>query len=87
MANRKEVWTTCPRGEGKKDFWLRVGTAFENRDGSWSVVLDALPVSGRLIVKEERERDDREERPARRQAPPRGRDDRDFGGDDGDLPF
>ncbi len=60
MANRKEVWTVCPRGEGKKDFWLRVGTAFENRDGSWSLMLDALPVNGKLIMREPREepRDD-----------------------------
>lgn len=74
MANRKEVWTVCPRGEGKKDFWLRVGTAFENRDGSWSLVLDALPTTGKLIVRDERPRDeDRSEAP-RARAPREERD-------------
>jgi hypothetical protein len=28
---RKEVFTICDRGEGKKDYWLRVGTAFVNQ--------------------------------------------------------
>ena len=88
MANRKEVWTVSPRGEGKKDFWLRVGTAFENRDGSWSIVLDALPVHGKLIVRDERPRDE--------EAAPRGREmsesasrrgqQRTLGGDD-EIPF
>lgn len=69
MANRKEVWTVCPRGEGKKDFWLRVGTAFENRDGSWSLVLDALPVNGKLIVRDERPRDEASGGPQRDEPP------------------
>lgn len=30
----------------------RIGTGFVNRDGSQSIVLDALPVSGRLHVRE-----------------------------------
>ncbi|HVL59806.1 MAG TPA: hypothetical protein VM430_00125 [Microbacterium sp.] len=76
MANMKEVWTVSPRGEGKKDFWLRVGTAFENRDGSWSLVLDALPVNGKLIVRDQREREDRNDpSSARRQARAPARDD------------
>lgn len=58
MKNMKEVWTAVERGEGKKDFWLRLGTAFENRDGSWSIVLDALPVNGKLIMRDKREWDD-----------------------------
>ena len=89
MANRKEVWTVCPRGEGKKDFWLRVGTAFENRDGSWSLVLDALPINGKLIVREERAREEREESPPprRQQRAPRGpASSYDEGGQD-DIPF
>jgi hypothetical protein len=87
MATRKEVWTTAPRGEGKKDWWLRIGTAFENRDGSWSIMLDALPINGKLIVRDEKQReaeDDPPRRPAR--AAPRVHDD---AGDfrDDDIPF
>lgn len=86
MANRKEVWTTCPRGEGKKEFWLRCGTAFENRDGSWSIVLDALPINGRLIVRDEKQHERDESPPPRRaRAAPRPDDGPDYGADD--VPF
>lgn len=56
MSNRKDVFTIIDRGEGKKSFWLKIGAAFENKDGSWSVTLDALPVNGRLQIREPQER-------------------------------
>jgi len=31
--------------------WVRVGVAFENKDGSLNVLLDALPLSGRLQIR------------------------------------
>jgi len=31
--------------------WIRVGVAFENRDGSVNVLLDAVPLSGRLQIR------------------------------------
>ncbi|MET0151436.1 MAG: hypothetical protein ABW298_02350 [Candidatus Binatia bacterium] len=31
--------------------WVRVGVAFDNRDGSLNVLLDALPLSGRLQIR------------------------------------
>jgi hypothetical protein len=43
--------------------WMRVGMAWLNRDGSINVVLDALPVGGRIQLR----KDDRE-----RRAEPRG---------------
>jgi len=43
--------------------WMRVGMAWLNRDGSINVVLDALPVGGRIQLRV----DDRE-----RRAEPRG---------------
>ena len=43
--------------------WMRVGMAWVNRDGSINVVLDALPVGGRIQLRV----DDRE-----RRAEPRG---------------
>lgn len=90
MANRKAVYTVCPRGEGKKDFWQRIGTAFENRDQSWSIVLDALPLNGKLIMREEQQREEKDEgtsprRPAR--AAPSARDDGFGGGGSDDIPF
>lgn len=69
MANsndNKQVFALTERGE--KTYWTRIGAAFTNKDGSISVTLDALPVSGRLQI---RDQEDREERQGRG-----GRDDR-----------
>lgn len=44
--------------DGKKTFWLRLGRAFRNKDGSINVYLDALPAGGKLQLRdadEERE--------------------------------
>jgi len=89
MGDRKAVYTVRERGEGKKAFWARIGTCFTNRDGSFSVVLDANPIDGRLVIRDEEQRDTPRDEPARRQAPQgRGRQ-QDFGGDrdDNDIPF
>jgi len=37
---------------GEKKYWNRIGVAFENRDGSYNIRLDALPVSGQLHIRE-----------------------------------
>ena len=52
--NKKAVYTVIERidGENKKSFWVRIGAAFTNRDGSFTVKLDALPVNGMLQVRE-----------------------------------
>jgi hypothetical protein len=49
--------------DGKKDaFWSRIGTVFEHKDGKgYDVLLDALPVNGRVIIREPRSKDDAEE--------------------------
>ena len=33
-------------------FWTKVGVGFENRDGSFSLELSAVPVSGRLQMRD-----------------------------------
>ena len=38
--------------EGAKAYWLKVGAAFENKDGSLNVVINALPLDGRLHIRE-----------------------------------
>jgi hypothetical protein len=55
MSNRKDVFTIIDRGEGKKSYWLKIGAAFENKDGSFTVKLDALPLNGQLQIREPRE--------------------------------
>jgi hypothetical protein len=60
MANRENshpqsVFAITERGD--KSFWTKVGVAYVNRDGSVNVQLDALPVSGRLQIRSDEERD------------------------------
>lgn len=51
---RKELWMVEDRGEGNdaKSFWTRIGVAFENRDGSYSLILAAIPVNGRIQMRD-----------------------------------
>lgn len=47
----KAVYCVAERGKGRR-LWLRIGTAFPNRDGSLTIRLDAVPLSGQLQVRE-----------------------------------
>jgi hypothetical protein len=49
-AKRKVVYTIIESGE--KSFWREIGCAFVNRDDSLTVLLDALPVNGRLHIRD-----------------------------------
>lgn len=51
IAPRKLVYAVTEKGE--KSFWTRIGVAFVNRDGSMTVRLDAVPVSGVLQIRDE----------------------------------
>jgi len=56
MATVKFIaYAVTPRGEGEKDRWTRIGAAFENKDGSLTVLLDAAPLSGKLILQAPKE--------------------------------
>lgn len=57
----KEVFTIVQRKGRDKGQWVRIGAAFENRDGSLTVKLDALPVNGELHIREKREWDQQRE--------------------------
>jgi len=59
MADVKYVaYTVTERGDGddKKSFWTRIGVAYENRDGSLGVLLDALPTNGKLVLQTPKQR-------------------------------
>ena len=48
--------------EGKGgSVWIRAGSAFVNRDGSLNVLLDVLPLDGKLHVREAGERREAQE--------------------------
>lgn len=50
------VYAIIERKEGQKPYWMRIGSAFTNRDGSLSVLLDAYPAGAhRLQIREPRE--------------------------------
>jgi len=55
-SNLQAVYTVIKKADGK-DLWLRVGSAFPNRDGSLNVFLDAMPVNGKLQIREYQPRD------------------------------
>lgn len=48
---RKAVYVVVDT-DGGKARWIRVGIAFPCRDGSLNVSLDALPVNGRLHIRD-----------------------------------
>jgi hypothetical protein len=50
--------------EGKeRSRWVRVGVAFPHRDGSLNVLFDAIPLSGRLQIRDREERQNGKEQP------------------------
>lgn len=63
----KLAYTIVERNKDGRKFWVRVGAAFVNRDGSLSVKLDAMPVNGQLHIRDYQPSESRE-RPAREQA-------------------
>lgn len=50
----KDVFVITEREGEEKDYWTRIGVAFVNRDDSLNVVLDAIPLTGRLHIRERR---------------------------------
>lgn len=54
----KDVFTIADRtpsargGEAKDHWWTKIGIGFVNRDNSINVVLDALPLNGRLQIRD-----------------------------------
>ena len=53
----KDVFAVTEReagAEGAKKWWTKVGIGFVNRDDSINVVLDALPLNGRLQIRDRR---------------------------------
>jgi hypothetical protein len=58
----------CPmEGKDGRTFWMRLGSAYQNADGSYNVYLDALPVNRKLQL---RELDEKDTRPREAVQPP-----------------
>jgi hypothetical protein len=56
----KIAYTVVERNQDGRKFWVRVGAAFVNRDGSLNVRLDAMPVNGELQIRDYQPREARE---------------------------
>lgn len=54
-TRRKKVLS--PMEKNGKTWWLRIGTAFINADGSTNVYLDAYPTNGKLQIRDLDDRD------------------------------
>ena len=62
-TNRKKV--LCPLDRNGKTYWMRIGSAFLNKDGSTNVYLDAYPTDRKLQI---RDLDPRDMQPRKRDA-------------------
>ena len=47
----KDVYVII-EGKDGRDIWQKIGTAFENRDGSLNIYLNCIPLSGKLHVRD-----------------------------------
>ena len=53
------------RREGQDDFWLNLGLVFPHKDGSgFNIMLQALPLDGKIVCRELNEGDEAEEHQA-----------------------
>lgn len=55
MANQKPdyaVYTIVENNGSGEDYWQRVGSAWTNKDGSINLSLNALPLNGKLHIRE-----------------------------------
>ena len=60
-SKRRKV--LCPMERQGKTYWMRIGSAFINNDGSTNVYLDAFPANGKLQIRELDERDESKRNP------------------------
>ena len=61
MMSEQTQGSICDRREQSfaKPLFRRIGTAFVNKDQSLNVVLEALPIEGRLHIREPRAHEDK----------------------------
>ncbi len=56
MSDPLEVWSIRdPIDRNTKSFWKHAGRAFINQDGSINVLLDVLPIEGKLQIRKRTE--------------------------------
>ena len=78
MANNQQQLAyrafTVVKREGEEDFWLPIGAAFEHADKKGlNVVLQALPVDGRVVLRVPKDDEKPDEQPRQRREAERNR--------------
>jgi hypothetical protein len=53
QAIHRIAWAVT-KGSDEKDHWTRIGRSFLNKDGSETILLDAAPLSGKLILRDKK---------------------------------
>lgn len=56
----KDVYVITEKGESKSQ-WLKIGICFVNKDNSLNVILDALPVNGKLHIRDRKPKEESDE--------------------------
>ena len=56
------VYTVVDKGDGNDPFWLNIGSAFPHKDNAgFNILLQAMPIDGKLVVREVSEDEAKEE--------------------------
>ncbi len=71
-AKQLDVWSIRDATERSQGYWKHAGRAFVNRDGSINVLLDVLPIEGKLQIRKRKENEVGEPRPNGQQASGQG---------------
>jgi len=51
----KDVYAITDRGENEKSTWSKIGVAFVNKDDSLNVLLDAVPITGKIHIRDRKQ--------------------------------
>jgi hypothetical protein len=49
-VNTQAIFGVVQREGMEKGFWTRIGTAFQNQDGSWNLRFDYLPTNAIVTI-------------------------------------
>ena len=62
--NRREIWGVVQREGMERGIWTRIGTAFENQDGSWNLLFDFVPTGSGTTIQMRKPKPKEVEHPA-----------------------
>lgn len=54
----KDVYSITERGEQGSSAWSKIGVAFVNKDDSLNVVLDAIPMNGKIHIRDRKKKNE-----------------------------